>query len=187
MEIYLIRHTTPAIAKGICYGQTDLDIDKKRFAKEAKSIQNKLPKNIEAFYSSPLKRCQLLAEKLSNDFKTDKNLMELNFGKWENKSWKEINQTELNPWMEDFVNIPPPEGESYAELHQRSIIFVDSLWSSPYKKVALITHAGVIRSIISEVLGLTLENSFRLHLNYGAVVKIQFEKDRRFCKLISIQ
>lgn len=26
MDIYLIRHTTPAIAKGICYGQTDLDV-----------------------------------------------------------------------------------------------------------------------------------------------------------------
>ena len=26
MEIFLIRHTTPKIEKGICYGQTDLDI-----------------------------------------------------------------------------------------------------------------------------------------------------------------
>jgi len=26
MEIYLIRHTTPDVAKGICYGQTDLDV-----------------------------------------------------------------------------------------------------------------------------------------------------------------
>lgn len=26
MKIYLIRHTTPHIEKGICYGQTDLDV-----------------------------------------------------------------------------------------------------------------------------------------------------------------
>ena len=26
MEIYLIRHTTPKIEKGICYGQADLNV-----------------------------------------------------------------------------------------------------------------------------------------------------------------
>mgnify|MGYP001408870057 CR=1 FL=1 len=27
MEIYLVRHTTPAINNGICYGQTDVDLN----------------------------------------------------------------------------------------------------------------------------------------------------------------
>ena len=26
MEIYLVRHTTPDVAKGICYGQADIDV-----------------------------------------------------------------------------------------------------------------------------------------------------------------
>ena len=36
MQVYLIRHTTPNIAKGICYGQTDMDVEEKLFAKELK-------------------------------------------------------------------------------------------------------------------------------------------------------
>ena len=33
MEIYLVRHTTPNIKKGICYGQTDIDINLYKFAR----------------------------------------------------------------------------------------------------------------------------------------------------------
>ena len=34
MEIYLIRHTKPKVGKGICYGQTDLEIDETSFEQE---------------------------------------------------------------------------------------------------------------------------------------------------------
>ena len=52
MEIYLIRHTTPNIAKGICYGQTDLDITD-TFEQEVVRIKPHLPKNIQTVFSSP--------------------------------------------------------------------------------------------------------------------------------------
>ena len=42
MEIYLIRHTTPLIEKGICYGQTDLDITES-FEEEVSMIHPHLP------------------------------------------------------------------------------------------------------------------------------------------------
>ena len=42
MEIYLIRHTTPNIEKGICYGQADLDITE-TFLEEVEAIKPHLP------------------------------------------------------------------------------------------------------------------------------------------------
>ena len=61
MEIYLIRHTTPAVGKGICYGQTDLDITDS-FKEEVAAIIPHLPDNIQTVFSSPLQRCKKLAD-----------------------------------------------------------------------------------------------------------------------------
>ena len=44
MDIYIIRHTTPDIAKGICYGQTNLELTDD-FQAESDAILSKLPKN----------------------------------------------------------------------------------------------------------------------------------------------
>lgn len=187
MEVYLIRHTTPDTIKGICYGQTDLDIEKALFMEELKIIQSKLPNDIEQFYSSPLKRCKILTQNLANDYKTDTRLMELNFGLWEHKSWNAIKPAELNHWMADFVNAYPPEGENYQELHKRTTQFIETVLKTHHSKIAIVTHAGNIRSIISHILDLPLENSFRIHLNYGAIVHLQLENDKFMNKLISIQ
>ncbi|HNN82431.1 MAG TPA: histidine phosphatase family protein, partial [Leptospiraceae bacterium] len=37
----------------------------------------------------------------------------------------------------------------------------------------LVTHGGVIRAILAHTLGLPLENSFRLKIEYGSISKIQ--------------
>lgn len=186
MQVYLIRHTTPDIAKGICYGQLNIGLDEDQFEKELKVIQSKLPSDIEKFYSSPLVRCTQLAEKLCTDYEIDDNLMEMNFGKWENVPWSDIPEDELNVWMNNFVNEKTPNGESYRNLHTRCTKFTDSLLHKNLKMVAIITHAGNIRSIISKVLGLPLENSFRLELNYGCVVSISINKNEQQNKLYTI-
>ena len=60
MEIYLIRHTTPKIDKGVCYGQSDIELADS-FSMEFKEISKSIPKTFEKVYSSPLKRCTRLA------------------------------------------------------------------------------------------------------------------------------
>ena len=55
--------TTPAVDKGICYGQTDLDVTES-FFEEAEMILRALPPGIVAVYSSPLQRCTRLARHL---------------------------------------------------------------------------------------------------------------------------
>jgi len=42
-EIYLIRHTTPKVEKGICYGQTDLNLAD-TFEQEKERILKIIPK-----------------------------------------------------------------------------------------------------------------------------------------------
>ena len=67
MKIYLIRHTQPAIAKGICYGSTDLDVAS-TFLEEAAAVKAVLPAitTQTKILSSPLQRCHKLAQFIAN-------------------------------------------------------------------------------------------------------------------------
>ena len=120
MDIYLIRHTTPAIAKGICYGQTDLDVTDS-FFEEAAVVRRHLPANLSAIHSSPLQRCAKLAAHLfpSHSIRLQDELREIDCGRWEMRNWDELPAEELDPWMKDFVQVRIPDGESYIDLHER--------------------------------------------------------------------
>lgn len=174
MEVYLIRHTTPDIDKGICYGQADLPLASS-FKEELQEIRNQNPEviNSSIVYSSPLVRCKRLAEELhATKTHYDSRLKELNFGDWELKPWDDIDQTELKPWMDDFVNYPCPNGESFIDLYERVLSFKNDLIKTDLEKVIIVTHAGVIRSFLSYVNKTPLEDAFDYKVAYGEVMKL---------------
>jgi alpha-ribazole phosphatase len=186
-DIYLIRHTTPAIDKGICYGQTDLDVTES-FLEEAEMILRSLPAGITAVYSSPLQRCTRLAGYLFPALPVllRPDLMELHCGSWEMRGWDSLPKEEVDPWMVDFVNVRVPGGESYIDLYQR----VMSCWAEIASgadrdngaadgrpangAIAVVAHGGVIRSILSGITGTPLVDSFKaFSLHYGCVIRIR--------------
>jgi alpha-ribazole phosphatase len=183
MEVYLIRHTKPKIEKGICYGQSDVPLSDS-FEKEAEALMKHLPAKFNVIYSSPLTRCHKLAKLIANGYqpianslKTDTRLMEMNFGDWELKNWDAIDQSQLNNWMQDFVSVKVPNGENFEELYSRVNSFVEELLKQQYEKVAIVTHAGVIRSIVSKILEVPLKNAFKLPVDYSSVTKLNISGD----------
>ena len=189
-EIYLIRHTTPAVAKGICYGQTDLDITES-FNEEAAIIRQHLPQGITAVHSSPLQRCHRLASHLfpAHPIVLHRDLMEIHCGQWEMKGWDDLPKEEVDPWMKDFVQIRIPGGESYLDLHQRVTHCFEAIRAGRMPvgsqsgvvgqmpvgggPLAIVAHGGVIRSILSYITGTPLINSFKVFsLHYGCVIRL---------------
>lgn len=175
-DIYLIRHTTPLVAKGICYGQTDLDVTD-TFEQEAEDIRRVLPvSGFVAIYSSPLQRCARLANHLFPDHEPvlRPDLMELHCGSWEMQPWDDLPKDEIDPWMADFVNIRVPGGESYLDLHQRvTSCFTAIASSGATGPQAIVAHGGVLRSILSGISGTPLIDSFKVFsLHYGCVVRV---------------
>lgn len=169
MTLFLIRHTTPDIDKGICYGQANIPLSD-TFNDEAAFLLQKLKDiKIENVLSSPLQRCTQLAYKISNNVTTNNNLKELDFGDWELTDWNKIPQEQIDPWMHDYVNVPVPNGESYMELYTRVL--------SVYKNInknntAIVAHAGVLRSILAYITKTSLKNSFDFKIPYGTIIKI---------------
>ncbi|AXT19683.1 alpha-ribazole phosphatase [Flavobacteriaceae bacterium AU392] len=179
MDIYIIRHTTPKIEKGICYGQTNLDLVE-NYIKEFETIRSQIPNDrIYNVISSPLKRCDLLAQEFDTEVTYDNRLKELNFGNWEMKPWNVIPSEEIDPWMKDFVNIKTPNGESYIQLASRVSDFFEELTLFKSKKdVIIVTHAGPIRSLLAKLLNIPLEKSFSIKIQYGEVFHLKKEESK---------
>lgn len=171
MEIYLVRHTETVCAKGICYGQADVSL-MQPYQEQFQEIKKQLPEEA-FFYSSPLERCTILADFLStSNFTTDKRLMEMDFGSWELKSWDEIPKDEMDPWMNDFVNVKVPEGESFEIMNDRVLSFIDEKLTEVSKPIVIVTHAGVIRSFLCKQMSLPLIEAFSNKVEFGQVIKI---------------
>lgn len=175
MEIYLIRHTTPDIEKGICYGQSNIGV-KDSFNNEVKAIlkQHSYLEDLNAtIYCSPLQRCKKLVENLFNaPILFDDRLKELYFGDWELQKWDSIDQNELSIWMKDFVNINTTNGESYIDLQTRVLDFFKEINRSDKKTKVIVTHAGVIRTLLAHFQNVPLEDSFQFKVEYGQVFKL---------------
>ncbi len=178
MEIYIIRHTTPNIEKGICYGQTDLSLVN-TFPEEFKTIKQQIPNNSHYIIkSSPLKRCALLANYLGSNVVFDDRLKELDFGDWEMQPWNTIPEETLNPWMKDFVNTKVPNGESYINLASRvNNFFEETINLQNEQDLIIVTHAGPMRAFLSSILSIPLEKSFDIKIQYGDVFHLRKEKE----------
>jgi alpha-ribazole phosphatase len=177
MEVYLVRHTETVCEKGICYGQSDVGI-RKPFDAIFESIVSQLPQDA-ILYSSPLQRCAILAKHIQKNTKIttvieDSRLMEMNFGDWELQSWDAIPREVLDPWMDDFVTVNVPNGESFVDLDSRVREFLDNaILKTGIKPIIIVAHSGVIRSILCKINNLPLQEAFKTALDYGAVVKVE--------------
>jgi len=168
-KVYIIRHTTPAVPPGTCYGISDLDLIDS-WQDEASSISDLITDMPDQIYSSPLRRCTQLASFLSDRVITTDSLIEMNFGKWEMQNWSRLPDHETAPFYADYVNTPPPEGESFAMLKDRVVGFWNSIIGYSEQNIGIVTHAGVIRAILSHLLDLPLKNSFSIELSYSSVI-----------------
>jgi alpha-ribazole phosphatase len=172
MRLYLVRHTAPAIAKGICYGQSDVPLAE-TFSAEYETIASELPSDLSVIYTSPLQRCYRLAKALANQrgvpLVVDNRLQELNFGAWELQLWDAIPQAELDAWMYHYTTARVPGGESYADLQERMVAFVNELPHSGYPAACIITHSGWLKVARAHLLGQPPAEAMAASIPFGSI------------------
>jgi len=173
MNLTFIRHTSVALEPEICYGQSDVELSS-TFEAEAQQVRSKLQQTLfDAVYCSPLSRCRKLASYCGyHEQVIDDRLMELNFGTWEMKAWADIDDPGLQLWFDNWVDVTPTEGESFASMIVRVKEFLEELKKLPYQDVVIFTHAGVIRAagIIADRFPVT--EAFDFKVGYGDAFKI---------------
>lgn len=109
--------------------------------------------------SSPLKRCRLFAEKLSDEngipLSVDERWQEFNFGVWEGRPraevWKE-SAKEVAGFFSDPETFTPEGGDSYQSVCKRvQDAWEDILAKYSNKRVLVITHGGVFRTLHAQL------------------------------------
>lgn len=150
MTLYIWRHPKPLAATDLCFGQTDMAVDARKLKRLAHQIQryvrlHELPKVI---WVSPLQRSLKVGQLLQQrgfDCHIAPELIEIDFGAWENRPWQQISKHEIDEWCDNFANFAPENGES---LQQFFIRIEDWLTTQVTDKPLLaIGHAGWINAV----------------------------------------
>jgi alpha-ribazole phosphatase len=93
----------------------------------------------------------------------------MDFGAWEGRPWDAIPRPELDAWAADVAGYAPPGGESPLALQRRALEFVASL-SLP--EAVIVTHAGVIRTLLADTQGLPPARWTELVFDYGSCTRL---------------
>lgn len=160
MQVLLIRHPTPDIASGICYGSSDIPVQAEALISAFAWLDRYLPDGAEII-ASPLSRCAQLAAQLhrhgQRTLKLDARLAERCCGAWELKSWDCIPRAEIDAWAANFMDYAAPGAESVRQLQTRVLAAWQSYQAqSDSQTRVLLTHAGPIQVLLAHLTGATL-------------------------------
>lgn len=168
MAAVLIRHTRLEGNTGYCYGRHAFPLAAS-FPAEAQRVRTQLPWRPTNVWSSPADRCRRLAEILAEGapLQLCPELAELDFGEWEGCRWDDLRGAAVDAWMADPWRARPPGGETAVDLLERVGRMRDTALRATGERLAIVTHAGVIRAWLSLSRGMTLDQAFSLPVGYG--------------------
>lgn len=143
-------------------------------------------------YCSDLKRAVQSAEIIATPLDLEPialcELRERNFGEWEGMTFDEIEKRypeEFRAWMKDPLRFSPPGGESTVEVRDRAMRAIEKIVNQGSVNIAIVAHGGINRIILCELLGMPLENIFRIEQDFGALNIIEFHDGYPVVKLLN--
>lgn len=180
IKVYFVRHCEPELMN-TCLGITDIPLSKEGMKQAAKLKSYFSDKNIAAIYSSPLIRAKKTAEIIAdNKIKVEiKNeFSELNMGKWDGMTFAEIKEKYPEEYAErgrNFEDYIVEGGESMSMCRDRVLEQLRDIIKDTTDNIIIVAHAGVNRLIISELLGISIKQSFLYQREYGSIIKLKYE------------
>jgi alpha-ribazole phosphatase/probable phosphoglycerate mutase len=104
---------------------------------------------------------------------------EIGFGVWEGKTAQELIEQDpqrLYRFWDDPLNNTPPEAEALSDFHQR----ITGQWEQTLKQytgshLLIVGHAGMMRMILSHILGMPMDKMFRLQIPNAGISRIQVD------------
>lgn len=183
--IYLIRHgeiDRPSARSFL--GQTDLPLNEQGI-RQAQALGAQL-QNIRftEIFSSPLKRAIQTATLVSGmppaALQRIDALKEINLGAWEGLLVAEVRARYPGAYEQrgqDLEFFRPPGGESFADLAARSYPALLTLARDYRGPLLVVTHAGVIRVLLSCLQQRPLQQLFDIPQNYCGVTIIRCDAD----------
>ncbi|MBI5640208.1 MAG: histidine phosphatase family protein [Nitrospirae bacterium] len=171
----------------------DIHATSDAFAKARKCESSGSPSGLSAVYTSNLSRAVKSAEIIAEPYEVQPletpAFRERSFGIWEGMTFSEIKEkypAEFEAWAGNPLRYSPIEGESTLEVKERVIPALEKILENHAgENIAVVAHGGVNRIMLCHVLGIPLENIFRIEQDYAAVNIIEFWDRYPVVKLIN--
>lgn len=188
--LYLVRHGETEGQDRPCYhGSTDVGLSaagiiqiKGAAAFIARRLMASSPdaqrdRKLAAVYCSSLKRAIDSAEIIAGPHGLKPleipELGERSFGIWEGLTFTEIGENhpeEFAAWLANSVTYSPAGGENALQVRERVTQAMELIGARHQgANIAVVAHGGVNRIILCHLLGMPLQNVFRIEQDYGAV------------------
>ena len=180
--IDLIRHGEPVGGRKY-RGQIDDPLSDKGWQQMRNAVGEHCP--WDSIISSPLSRCAEFASELSEKYKLavklEPQFMEIGFGSWEGKTAEQIQQQmpgALQAFWADPVQHRPEGAEPLMDFRNR----IEAAWKKLLhnhrgQHVLVVCHAGVIRMSMQYILGMPIENVFRIKVSNAGLTRIEVSHD----------
>ncbi|ALG85212.1 histidine phosphatase family protein [Gordonia phthalatica] len=187
-RIVLLRHGQTALSVERRYsgrGNPELtDLGHEQAAAAARRIAAGALGTVDAVVASPLARATATAEAaadaLGMSVRRFDGLIETDFGEWEGLTFREASQRdpELHRrWLRD-VDVPPPGGESFAQVAERIVqARADLVTEFAGRTVLAVSHVTPIKTMLRDALGVGPELLFRLHLDLASICIVEYYPD----------
>jgi probable phosphomutase (TIGR03848 family) len=189
--VLLVRHGLTAVTGSVLSGRTPgLTLDE-RGAAQAQALAARLaPVPLDAIISSPLERCAQTAAAIAQGrenlaVQTDERVAEVMYGDWTNKRLKDLAEDPLWQVVQQHpsaVTFPGPGGESMPDMQHRAVSAVRD-WNNRLGKDAvylICSHGDVIKAIVTDALGLHLDQCQRVQADPCSLTVIKYTPLRPF-------
>jgi alpha-ribazole phosphatase len=193
-RILLVRHGQTSWNQSARYqGHTDIELSPAG-CRQAELLAKRLSAlQLEAVYASDLQRAMATARILAAPHQLEvqavRELREIHFGAWEGLTYKEIQERYkevADRWYASPATVRIPEGETYTEVKERSYAVIEKLAAKhDGGTIMVVTHGGTIRTIVCGLLGLDLNQSFRINQDNTALNIIEFYDSYGILKLLN--
>ena len=176
----LIRHAvTDMNLDGRLQGRLDCSLSEEG-REQAQALGERVSGSpVDLVYSSPLKRA---AETAAIAFPAeqvvfDDRLQELHFGAFQGRNAVENAElAEWTEWMKDPFGTRVPGGESYRDLRERMVSWLESLPDLPH--IVAVTHSGPIQAVLAHVMGVEHPRwRKRFALRHTSLTRLLFKGD----------
>lgn len=178
-NVVLVRHAETEMAGRFC-GHSDPPLNA-RGVQQLPALVHKLTRwKSKWLYSSDLLRAQQTAQAIAHrnasPIELRIGLREIFFGAWEGLTWSEIEaryKEEAELWIAEYPHRSVPGGEDYRSFAARVKSETDFLFQQAKDGgVTAVTHAGVIRTILSLRCNIGDQQAWQWTKDYGAIVVI---------------
>jgi alpha-ribazole phosphatase len=194
MELVLVRHAEVSEeARGRCYGRRDFGLSDRGRQQSLRVAEHLADQPVAAIVSSPSRRARETADAIAAPHQLAvtvvDELSELDFGELEGLTYEEMESTwpELYAvWMTEPASVAFPGGEALADLQARVAAAVAQLRALHDGSVVVaITHAGVVRAVLADALGIPDDRYFRIDVEPASITRVEWRDGAAVVRVVN--